>query len=73
MYSVIKQLDGKYRAEAFIQDGVEKEICDTEEQAVQSCKGNALHCNGTKIKRKDITFRREVQRVVTATERLRRE
>lgn len=71
MYSVTKRLDGKYRAESYIQDGIEREICDTEEQAVQSCKGNALHCNGRAIKRKDIAFRQEVQRVLTTTEPMR--
>lgn len=71
MYSITKQLDGKYRAESYIQDGIEKEICDTEAEAVESCKGNALHCNGTKIKRKDITFRQEVLRTVVGTESLR--
>lgn len=55
-YRVVKQLDGSWLASYMTQDGWEREVCDTREDAVAACKRGARIMNGVKIKKKDISF-----------------
>ena len=64
MYSITRLADGRYLAEGRIQDETLRETCDTEEQAIKHCKGVG-QMNGRKVKRKDITFFRTEERLVT--------
>ena len=56
MYSIIKQIDGKYGMCCTIQDGVETKVCISKEEAVKTLIKWAKYLNGTVIKRKDIKF-----------------
>ncbi|MDE1971297.1 MAG: hypothetical protein KGI50_07025 [Patescibacteria group bacterium] len=49
-------LDGTYQCRGQVQDGMETWIENNFEVAVRSMKDFAKIINGTKIKRKDITF-----------------
>lgn len=59
MYTIILGKDGKYHCEGRIQDGTERWVCDSLEDAVKKMKCHAKIMNGTKIKKKHIVFLRE--------------
>jgi hypothetical protein len=68
VYSIILQTDGKYRCVGLLQDGTERWIESTFEEAVASMKQFSKQTNHQKIKRKDIEYLRDVQRIVWDTE-----
>lgn len=70
MYTITERLDGSFTCECRLRDDCERWTSPTLEEAVREMKGAAKACNNAKIKRKDITILREVQRVVTMRERV---
>ena len=65
MYKIIKQLDGKYLALCRIQDGTERYIHATRDEAIRSLIRDAKVMNGSIIDEFDIEFGEEYQKVVT--------
>ena len=59
MYTIVKGMDGRFHCQGRLQDGAERWIKDTLDEAVASMKKFARVLNGTKIKKKDITFLQE--------------
>ena len=59
MYTIIKLLNGKYLGQFRLQDGTERYTFDTLEEAIKEAIQFARVLNGTKIKRKSITFLQE--------------
>ncbi len=60
MYSITKRIDGKYVAACRIQDGTERWVKDTIDEAIRFLKDSAKTLNHTKIKRRDIEFFKEI-------------
>jgi len=65
MYTIIKRLDGAYLCVCQLQDGNERNTCSTLDEAIKHCKSFAKTMNGTKIKKKDITYM--IEQSVTKT------
>jgi hypothetical protein len=65
MYQIVRQLDGRYRTECEIQDGLERHHFKDVEEAVKSLIREAKVMNGTTIRRRDIRFGHEEQVVRT--------
>ncbi len=61
MYTIFKGHDGKFHCQGRLQDGTERWVKDTLEEAIKSMKSFAKFGNGTKIKKKDIQFLQLVQ------------
>ena len=61
MYAIYQHADGTFYCGGGLQDGTERWTRSTLEEAVKSLKDFAKSLNGTKIKRKDIGFFRQVQ------------
>lgn len=62
MYTIIKGLDGKFHCQFRLQDGTEYYTEDSLEVAIEHAKNFAKTMNGTKIKKKDITFLQEARK-----------
>ncbi len=65
MYIIFKNQDGTFHCHGRIQDGTERWIKPTLEEAVKSMKQFAKLMNGMKIKKKDITFLQPIEKVIT--------
>lgn len=59
MYTIIKLRSGKFHGQFRLQDGTEHYQYDTIAEAVKGAIDFAKHCNGSKIKKKDILFLEE--------------
>ena len=64
MYTIIYGLDGLFHCDCMIQDGHERWTEKSLEEAIKSMKVAADVLNHSKIKKKDITILKEVQKQV---------
>lgn len=68
MYTITKQLNGKYLSECRIQDETVRSEHRTLDEAIEDLKRAAKALNYQTIKKRDIDFRQEVQRTVVVTD-----